>query len=133
MNDFFENTSIKLIENEVYASRKQLQDLYDIPASTLSRIIKELKDDPNLELQSTDIQEITKNSNNLKNRKIEYFNIDWIVNIGFRANSPIASKFQVWSRKIIIQKINELKEDLKQAQLMESIAWNHLDAKDNFR
>ena len=37
--DFFENTSIKLIENEVYASRKQIAELYDSPRKTLEENI----------------------------------------------------------------------------------------------
>jgi len=110
--DFFENTSIKLIENEVYASRKQLTELYNVPASSLSDVINSLKDDKLIENQ-----DITNVRNNLNNRQIEYFNLDSIIAIGLRLRSDNAIKFQKWAI----------------AQLMESIAWNHLDAKDNWR
>ncbi len=43
--DFFENTSIKLIDNEVYASRNQLTELYGSAKKTIADNINQLKED----------------------------------------------------------------------------------------
>src|SRR3972149_11853251 len=129
--DFFENTSIKLIENEVYASRKQIMELYQVAGSTLSDTIKKLKEDGLISDQIIDNQYNTCSRNSFKTKKIEYFNIDSIISIGFRLRSDTALRFQKWAREVIKNQLIEAQKEVRHAQLMESIAWNHLDAKEN--
>lgn len=105
--DFFEDTSIQLIDNEVFASRLQLQDLYDVPKKTLADNINQLKSDGLI--------------------------VGAEIRPKFRLRSEIALKFKKWAREIIKQKLLKAIEDVRRTQIMESIAWNHLDARDNHR
>jgi hypothetical protein len=43
MIDFSENTSIRIIDNEVFASRMQIMELYDSPKKTIEENINKLK------------------------------------------------------------------------------------------
>lgn len=50
-----------------------------------------------------------------------------------RLRSDNAIKFQIWAINKLEHVIQKQVEEINRAQLMESIAWNHLDAKDNYR
>ena len=126
--DFFENTSIRLIDNEVYASRKQLQELYNVPKQTLIDSINVLKSDGLI--KGTKIRTLAKDN---KNREFEVFNLSEIIALGMRLRSDNAIKFQIWAILQLKEIILKQKDEIRQAQLMESIAWNHLDAKENHR
>jgi hypothetical protein len=126
--DFFENTSIRLIDNEVYASRKQLQELYNVPKQTLIDSINVLKSDGLI--KGTKIRTLAKDN---KNREFEVFNLSEIIALGMRLRSDNAIKFQIWAIHQLKEIILKQNEEIKQAQIMESIAWNHLDAKENHR
>jgi hypothetical protein len=122
--DFFENTSIKLIDNKVYASRTQLQELYGASKTAIQENIIKLKNEGLI-----NGSEIRPNSG----KPYEVYNLKEVLSIGMRLNTERAIKFQLWAveslEKIILNQV----EEIKRAQLMESIAWNHLDAKDNYR
>lgn len=122
--DFFENTSIKLIENKVYASRNQLQELYDIPKKTLADTILTLKED--LLIVGAEFRPKS-------GRSYEVYNLKEVLAIGMRLRSEKAIKFQIWAINQLESIIQKQIEEIRNAQLMESIAWNHLDAKDNYR
>lgn len=129
--DFFQQTSIRLIDNEVYVNRNQLQELYGAAKKTLADNINQLKED-GLVVGA----KIRPNSG----KSYEVYNLDEIIAIGLRLRSDRAIEFQKWAiaklKEEIIShkiKIQEVKEETRQAQIMESIAWNHLDATDNHR
>jgi hypothetical protein len=121
---FFEGTTIKLIANEVYASRKQLEELYDAPKKTIEDNIKKLKEDCLIVGA-----EIRPNSG----RPYEVYNLDEILAIGLRLRSDRAIEFQRWAISKLKEEIKNSHKEIRRAQLMESIAWNHLDSKDNYR
>lgn len=122
--DFFENTSIKLIESKVYASRNQLQELYDVPKKSLADTINALKDDGLV---------IGAEFRPKSGRAYEVYNLKEVLAIGMRLRSENAIKFQIWAINQLETIIQNQVDEIKQAQLMESIAWNHLDAKENHR
>jgi hypothetical protein len=61
------------------------------------------------------------------------FNLSEIIALGMRLRSDNAIKFQIWAIHQLKEIILKQNEEIKQAQIMESIAWNHLDAKENHR
>lgn len=126
--DFFEGTSIRLIDNDVYASRKQLSELYDAPRKTIEDNIKTLKEDGLISGAK-----IRHTANDGKRYEIEAYNIDEIIALGLRLRSENALRFQKWAISKLKDEIIKSHEEVRKAQLMESIAWNHLDARDNYR
>jgi hypothetical protein len=123
--DFFENTSIRLIDNEVYGTVQQITELYESPERTVYENIAKLKEDGLI--VGAEIR------NNVNNRRLQLFNLDEIIAIGFRLRSERAILFQKWAISKLKNEILKAHEEIKQAQIMESIAWNYLDAKENHR
>jgi len=122
----FENTSINFRNNEVYATRKQIQELYDTPRKTLDDNIKKLKSDGlvigrNLAISSEKAS---------RAYDTEIYNLDEIIAIGLRLRSDRAIKFQRWAIGILRKEMEEAnkKLDMQQAQL--DYFWDKEDIKD---
>lgn len=69
----------------------------------------------------------------MNNRTLQVYNLEEILAIGFRLRSEKALIFQKWAISQLKNIIENQSKEIRQAQIMESIAWNHLDAKDNYR
>jgi hypothetical protein len=117
-----------LIILRLSASRKQLQELYEAPRKTIEDNIKQLKSDGLIVGAK-----IRPTASDGKRYEIEAYTIDEVIAIGLRLRSEKAIVFQKWAIKKLKVEILKSKEEVRQAQIMESIAWNHLDAKENFR
>lgn len=122
----FENSGISFTDDNVFASRKQIEQLYDVPRKTLSDNINKLKEDGliigrNLALSS-------KNAN--RDYITEVFDLDEIISIGFRLRSDVAIRFQRWARDIIKFKLLDANYRLKMQQAQLDYFWDKEDKND---
>jgi hypothetical protein len=122
----FENTSISMRDNEVYATRNQITELYDAPRKTLDDNIKALKSDGLI------IGRIVAISSEKAKRKYdtEVYDLDEIISIGFRLRSDKAIKFQKWARDIIKKELTELNQKFRMQQAQLDWFWDKEDQKD---
>ena len=98
------NGEIKLdvsLENDtLWLSQKQLEVLFDRDKSVISRHIKNILKEEELDKNST----VAKNATTATDGKIyqvEYYNLDMIISLGYRVNSKRATSFRVWATKIL--------------------------------
>ena len=98
------NGEIKLdvsLENDtLWLSQKQLEVLFDRDKSVISRHIKNIFKDEELDKNSV----VAKNATTATDGKIyqvEYYNLDMIISLGYRVNSKRATSFRVWATKIL--------------------------------
>ena len=98
------NGEIKLdvsLENDtLWLSQKQLEVLCDRDKSVISRHIKNIFKDEELDKNSV----VAKNATTATDGKIyqvEYYNLDMIISLGYRVNSKRATSFRVWATKIL--------------------------------
>ena len=98
------NGEIKLdvsLENDtLWLSQKQLEVLFDRDKSVISRHIKNIFKDEELDKNSV----VAKNATTATDGKIyqvEYYNLDTIISLGYRVNSKRATSFRVWATKIL--------------------------------
>ena len=98
------NGEIKLnvsLENEtVWLSQKQLETLFDRDKSVISRHIRNIFKEGELERNSV----VAKNATTASDGKIyqvEYYNLDMIISLGYKVNSKRATSFRVWASKIL--------------------------------
>ncbi|MDX4057057.1 virulence protein RhuM/Fic/DOC family protein [Aliarcobacter skirrowii] len=98
------NGEIKLdvsLENDtLWLSQKQLEVLFDRDKSVISRHIKNIFKEEELDKNSV----VAKNATTATDGKIyqvEYYNLDMIISLGYRVNSKIATSFRVWATKIL--------------------------------
>ncbi|WP_236782215.1 virulence protein RhuM/Fic/DOC family protein [Aliarcobacter cryaerophilus] len=98
------NGEIKLdvsLENDtLWLSQKQLEVLFDRDKSVISRHIKNIFKEEELDKNSV----VAKNATTATDGKIyqvEYYNLDMIISLGYRVNSKRATSFRVWATKIL--------------------------------
>ena len=102
----FENQGVKLEVNlkdeTVWLNREQLAKLFDRDIKTIGKHInnalkEELKDIPTVAKFAT----VQKEGEREVTRKIEYYNLDMILSIGYRVKSDKGVIFRQWANKIL--------------------------------
>ena len=92
------------LENEtVWLSQKQMVELFGRDKSVISRHIKNIFKDKELDESSTVAKNATvqMEGNREVLREVEYYNLDMILSLGYRVNSKSATQFRIWATKIL--------------------------------
>ena len=101
------NGEIKLdvsLENDtVWLSQKQLEILFDRDKSVISRHIRNIFKEGELDKNSTVAKNATvqKEGKREVKREVEFYNLDMIISLGYRVNSKRATSFRVWATKVL--------------------------------
>lgn len=94
---------VKLEQDTVWLSQKQIAELFDKDSDTISLHLKNIYNTGELEELST-TEEYTvvqkEGSRNVK-RKIKHYNLDAIISVGYRVNSIRGTQFRIWANKIL--------------------------------
>jgi len=97
-------------DNEtVWASLDQIASVFDRDKSVISRHIKNILKEQELEKKWTVafFATVQKEWERLVERNIEYFNPDMIISIGYRVNSKIATNFRKWATQTLKEHITK--------------------------
>ena len=91
------------LENEtVWLSQKQLCELFDRDKSVISRHIKNIYKEGELEENSVVAKNATTASDG-KTYVVEFYNLDMIVSLGYRVSSKRATEFRKWATNVLKQ------------------------------
>jgi len=88
------------LENEtVWLTQKQLVELYQTAKSTVSEHIKNIYTDEELTPDTTvrKIRTVQNEGKREVERALDYYNLDMIIALGYRINSKIATQFRIWA------------------------------------
>jgi hypothetical protein len=124
----FEETSIALVDDNAFANRTQLQELYQVPRKTLADQIKRLKKDGLV--NGAKSRHVAKDG---KMRVQEVFDLDEIISIGMRLRSDRAITFQKWARSLIKNELLRAKKQIKSQQIQLDYFWDKEDQLDLYR
>lgn len=94
------NVSVKVSEDTVYLSLNQLSDLFERDKSVISRHLKNIFTEGELDKNSV----VAKNATTAldgKTYEVEYYNLDAIISVGYRVNSKKGTEFRKWASKIL--------------------------------
>jgi len=96
-------------KDTVWANLEQISALFGRDKSVISRHIKNIFKEEELQRNATVAFFATVQKEGKRNveRKIEYFNLDLILSVGYRVNSKVATKFRKWATIILKQHITE--------------------------
>ncbi|MBI1837903.1 MAG: virulence RhuM family protein [Flavobacteriia bacterium] len=91
--------NVQLINESVWLSMNQLSLLFERDKSVISRHIKSIYKEGELEYDSTVVKNATvqKEGKREVERIIEYFNLDLIISVGYRVNSKRGTQFRQWA------------------------------------
>ncbi len=124
---------VKLEKDTVWLSLNQMVELFERDKSVISRHIRNIYKEGELERISTVAKIVTvqKEGGRKIVRNIEYFNLDVIISVGYRIKSKRGTQFRIWANQIIkdylikgytinqqrlekqVEQLNELKETIK--------------------
>ena len=100
----FENDNVKLevnIQDEtVWLTQKQMAELFDKDRKTISRHIQNIYKDNELEENSV-CSFFEHTAEDGKNYKVQYYNLDMIISVGYRVNSKRGIAFRKCASKIL--------------------------------
>ncbi len=95
--------NVKLEEESIWITQKQMCELFGRDKSVISRHIRNIFKSRELDENSTvaKFATVQKEGGREVLREIEYYNLDVIISVGYRVNSKRATKFRQWATKIL--------------------------------
>ena len=101
-NEAAEHIEVRLDEdNEIFwLSLNQIASLFDRDKSVISRHLKNIFKDNELEKNSVVAKNATTASDG-KKYYVEYYNLDAILSVGYRVNSKKGTQFRIWANRVL--------------------------------
>lgn len=108
-----------------YATRNQIENLYDVPKRTLADNINALKEDDLI--NGAKIRHVAQDG---KQRLQEVFDLNEVIAIGFRLRSDMAIRLQRYAANLLVEKMQAMIGERRMLELELSYAWNKSDNQD---
>ena len=133
---------VKLRDETVWLSQKQMAELFDKDTDTISLHLKNIYNTGELqEFSTTEESSVVQieGSRRVK-RNIRVYNLDAIISVGYRVNSKRGTQFRIWANKVLKEylvkgfsinerRLNKQAERLKELQRTVKIIGSVLDQK----
>ena len=90
-------------DDTIWLTQKAMAALFDVQTPAINKHLKNIFEEGELEENSTiSILEIVQTEGNRDvKRKIEYYNLDAVISVGYRVNSAKATQFRIWATKTL--------------------------------
>ncbi len=101
------NNDIKVetyLHNEtLWLPQKRIAELFGVNVPAISKHLNNIYDDGELEREATIsiLETVQKEGSREVKRKVEFYNLDAILSVGYRVNSSQATQFRIWATKIL--------------------------------
>lgn len=91
---------VKLQNDTVWLSLDQMAELFQRNKSTISRHIKNVLEDGELEEKSV-VAFFATTASDSKTYSVAYYNLDMIISVGYRVHSYRGIQFRIWATKVL--------------------------------
>ncbi len=97
------SVDVKLEQDTLWLSLNQLCRLFEKDKSVISRHLKNIFQEGELEQQSTvaKFATVQKEGGHMVQRMIAYYNLDVIISLGYRVNSKRGTQFRQWASQVL--------------------------------
>ena len=97
------NVEVFLKDETVWLTQKAMAELFGCTPDNISLHLKNIYNEKELDTNSTteDFSVVQKEGKRQVNRKMEFYNLDAIIAVGYRVNSYQATRFRIWATKIL--------------------------------
>ncbi|WP_052060159.1 RhuM family protein [Rhodococcoides fascians] len=94
-----------LVDGTVWLSQKELSELYGIGVSTVSRHVKAILDEGELDRAATVAQRenVALEQGRSVTRRIEVYSLDLIMAVGYRVRGPRGNQFRNWATTVLAE------------------------------
>lgn len=117
---------VQMEQESIWLSLKQLSALFERDKSVVSRHLRNIYKEGELEKKTTVARNATvqNEAGRQVTRNIDYYNLDAIISVGYRINSKRGTEFRIWATNVLKQhlvkgytenekRLKELKQTLK--------------------
>ena len=97
------HTEVCLVSESLWLRLNQIATLFERDKSVISRHIRNIYKEAELELNSTVaiFATVQREGGRQIERNIEYYNLDMILSVGYRVNSKRGTQFRIWANRIL--------------------------------
>lgn len=90
-------------QENVWLTQKKMSELFGVGIPAISKHLDNIYQEGELDQNSTlsILETVQKEGNREVSRKVEYYNLDAIISVGYRVNSSRATQFRIWATKIL--------------------------------
>ena len=98
-----EGIQVRFEEGDLWLTQKGLADLYDVDRTVITKHLKNIYADLELEEKSTSaiFALVQKEGNRNVERKVNYYNLDVVISVGYRVNSDRAIQLRRWATNVL--------------------------------
>lgn len=94
------NVQIDAVNETIWATQKSMSELFGVQRPAITKHLANIFADGELEESSvSSILEHTAEDN--KTYKVQFYNLDAIIAVGYRVNSKRATQFRIWATKVL--------------------------------
>ena len=102
-NELTSHIEVRIEEETVWLNRLQIATLFGRDVKTIGKHINNVFAEGELEKSSTVAKFATVQNEGNRNvqRKVEFYNLDVIISVGYRVKSKQGTQFRIWANKIL--------------------------------
>jgi hypothetical protein len=100
---------VLLKDDTMWSTQKTMAELFDVTAPTINEHLKNIFQTGDLNEMSTirNFLIVQKEGNREVTRKINFYNLDAIIAVGYRVNSKQATQFRIWATNVLNELITK--------------------------
>ena len=100
-----ENVLVDVVvkDENIWVTQKAMAELFGVKVPAISKHLKNIFEEGELQQESTISKMETVQNEGTRNikRLVDFYNLDAIISVGYRANSRKATKFRIWATQIL--------------------------------
>lgn len=106
-NNITVNAVIK--DETIWLTQKAMSELFDVEVPAISKHLSNVFSEGELEYLATvsKMEIVQKEGNRQVKRKIDFYNLDAIISVGYRVNSRKATQFRIWATAVLREYITK--------------------------
>ena len=100
-----EDVSINAVvkDETIWLSQKAMAELFDVEVPAISKHLSNIYEEGELQPDATvsKMEIVQKEGNRQVKRKVDFYNLDAIISVGYRVNSRRATHFRIWATSVL--------------------------------
>ena len=94
---------VRVDDETVWLTQQQMADLFGTQRQAITKHLKNIYDSAELDRASTSsiLELLQKEGLRMVKRKVEFFNLDVIISVGYRVNTKRGIQFRQWANRVL--------------------------------
>lgn len=94
---------VLLAEETIWLTQKRMAELFGVGVPAVSKHLDNIYESGELQREATVsvLETVQQEGTRQVTRKLEYFNLDAVISVGYRVNSAQATQFRIWATQLI--------------------------------